>query len=157
MKKAAKMGLIIVGSIVAGMLVLFVVVPAIVHRVAGPKLAQRVGEVYAPEAIVFSDSKASNFGLESKGSTQQRGNGSLVLTAKELHFFQLVPKSDFRIGLDKIKKVDTVRSHLGKTVGRKLLFVSFTGERGEDSVAFSVSDIDAWLSKLAASPAQNAK
>ncbi len=143
------MDLIIV-SIVAGLAV-FLVVPAIVFRVAGPKLKERVGKVYAPEAIVFSDSRASNFGLESKGSTQQRGNGALVLTANELHFFQLIPKSDFRIPLDKIKKVDTVRTHLGKTVGRKLLYVSFTVDGGEDAVAFSVSDIDAWLSKLAAS------
>lgn len=149
------MALIIV-SIVAG-LAMFLVVPAIVFRVAGPKLNDRVGKVYASEAIVFSENRASNFGLESKGSTQQRGNGALVLTANELHFFQLIPKSDFRIPLDKIKKVDAVRTHLGKTVGRKLLYVSFTVEGGEDAVAFSVSDIDAWLSKLAASPAQNAK
>ncbi|MEO8703622.1 MAG: hypothetical protein ABI867_26470 [Kofleriaceae bacterium] len=149
--------MLIIVSILAGLAVVFLVVPAIVFRVAAPKLNARVAKVYASEAIVFSDHRASNFGLESKGSTQQRGNGALVLTANELHFFQLIPKSDFRISLGEIKKVDAVRTHLGKTVGRKLLYVSFTVEGGEDAVAFSVRDIDAWLVKLAGTPAQNVK
>ena len=156
MQKATKMWLIIGGSVVAGLAVLFLIVK-IVFWVGEPKLKARVAKIYSSDEIVYEDYRASNFGLESKGAAQQRGNGALILTAHQLHFFQLVPESDFRIPLDHIKEVKAVRSHLGKTVGRQLLYVRFTVEGGEDAVAFSVSDIDAWLSKLERKPEQNVR
>lgn len=157
MKKATKMWLII-GGTVAGLAVIFVLVPWIVFRVSGPKLEARISKVYSSDEIAFVDYRASNFGIVSKGPAQERGNGALVLTARQLHFFQLIPNFDFQIPLDKIKEVKPVRVHLGKTVGRQLLYVAFAVDGGtDDAVAFSVADIDAWLAKLERKPAQNAR
>ena len=150
------MWLIMAAIIVGSLAIMLVVVPLIVHRVIGPKLEARVTAVYKPDAIVFQDLRANNFGLESKGAMQQRGNGALVLTARELHFFQLIPARDFRIPLDSITEVKTVRSHLGKTVGRSLLHVSFTVDGVEDAMAWSVVDVEAWLAKLG-TPKQNVR
>ena len=156
MKKATKMWLII-GGIVVALAVVLVVVPLITHRVIGPKLEARVTKVYKPEEIVFQDLRANNFGLESKGAMQARGNGALVLTARELHFFQLIPARDVRIPLDSIDEVKTVRSHLGKTVGRSLLHVSFTVDGHHDAMAWSVTDVEAWLAKLERKPNQDVR
>ncbi|MEJ7603193.1 MAG: hypothetical protein WKG01_35225 [Kofleriaceae bacterium] len=150
------MGLIIAGVVVA-LVVMLVVVPLVTHRVIGPKLRARVAQVYKPDEIVFEDLRASNFGLESKGAIQARGNGALVLTARELHFFQLIPARDVRIPLDRITQVKTVRTHLGKTVGRSLLHVSFTVEGGQDAMAWSVTDVETWLSKLEPKPDQDVR
>jgi hypothetical protein len=155
MKKATKMWLII--AIVVPLAIVLVAVPLITHRVIGPKLKARVAQVYKPDEIVFEDLKANNFGLESKGAMQARGNGALVLTARELHFFQLLPARDVRIPLDSITEVKTVRSHLGKTVGRSLLYVSFAVDGNQDAMAWSVADVEAWLSKLERTPNQNVR
>lgn len=156
MKKATKMWLIIGGSIVGGLALLFIIV-GLVFRVAEPRLKARVAKVYSRDSIVHEDYRASNFGVESRGPAQLRGNGALILTAHQLHFFPLVAASDFQIPLERIKEVKTVRAHLGKTVGRQLLHVSFTVDGGEDAVAFSVSDIDVWLAKLGRKPEQNVR
>ena len=111
---------LIIAGIVVALAFMLVVVPLIVHRVIGPKLAARIAQVYKPEEIVFQDVRANNFGLESKG----------------------------RIPLDSIEEVKTVRSHLGKTVGRSLLYVSFAVEGRQDAMAWSVTDVEAWLSKV---------
>lgn len=142
------MWLIMAAIIVGSLAIMLVAVPLIVHRVIGPKLEARIAQVYKPEEIVFKDVRANNFGLESKGPVQARGNGALVLTARELHFFQLVPTREFRIPLDSIVEVKTVRSHLGKSVGRSLLHVSFAVEGRQDAMAWSVVDVEAWRSKL---------
>lgn len=156
MKKATKMWLII-GGIALALAVVLVVVPLVTHKVITPKLKDRVAQVYKPEDLVFEDYRASNFGVESKGAAQARGNGALVLTRRELHFFQLVGADDVRVPLDSIKEVKTVRTHLGKTVGRRLLWVSFAVDGRQDAVAWSVEDVDAWLSKLERTPNQNVK
>ncbi len=148
---------LIIGGIVLALAVMLVVVPLVTHRVIGPKLQARVAKVYKPDEIVFEDLRASNFGLVSKGPTQARGNGALVLTARELHFFQLIPATEVRIPLASIKEIKTVRVHLGKTVGRSLLFVSFATEGREDAMAWSVTDVEAWLSKLQQKPNQDVR
>lgn len=148
------MWLITAAIIVGSLAIMLVVVPLIVHRVIGPKLEARIAEVHKPEEIVFKDVRANNFGLESKGAMQARGNGALVLTARELHFFQLVPAREFRIPLDSIVEVKTVRSHLGKSVGRALLYVAFAVDGRQDAMAWSVVDVEAWLSKLQPKPDQ---
>jgi len=148
---------LIIAGIVVALAFMLVVVPLIVHRVIGPKLEARIAQVYKPEEIVFKDVRANNFGLESKGPIQARGNGALVLTARELHFFQLIPAREVRIPLDSITEVKTVRSHLGKTVGRSLLYVSFAADGRQDAMAWSVADVEAWLSKLEGKQNQNVR
>jgi hypothetical protein len=80
---------------------------------------------------------------------QGRGNGALVLTANELGWFRFVPESsDLRVPRENITKVGTVKTHLGKTYGRDLLHVAFTHNGKPDSMAWYVTSVGAWLSKL---------
>ena len=88
-------------------------------------------------------------GVESAGVLQVRGNGNLALTEEELLFAQWVPNRLLRIPRASIVEVTTAKAHLGKTVGRKLLKVVWTNERGDrDSIALWVGDLDGWLVAL---------
>jgi hypothetical protein len=92
---------------------------------------------------------AQGLGLESRGKGQVRGNGWLVLTPDELRFRQWVPSRETRMPLAAITAIETPRSWLGKSVGRKLLVVRWrTPEGGEDAMAWNVRDLDGWLAAL---------
>ena len=99
--------------------------------------------------VPLREGDANSFGVESAGPWQVRGNGSLALTEEELLFAQWVPNRTVRIPRSSILEVTTARSRLGKTMGRKLLKVVWTDERGErDSIALWVEDLDGWLLAL---------
>lgn len=98
---------------------------------------------------LLREEDANSFGVESDGAWQVRGNGSLALTKHVLLFAQWVPNRLLRIPRKSIVEVTTTKSHLGKTVGRKLLKVVWTAELGtQDSIAFWVKDLDGWLDAL---------
>jgi hypothetical protein len=98
---------------------------------------------------LLREEDANSLGIESAGSWQVRGNGSLALTKHELLFAQWVPNRLVRIRRKSIVEVTTTRAHLGKTIGRKVLKVIWTTESGtEDSVALWVKDLDGWLETL---------
>ena len=152
------MELITGASILVSILVtvgIFVFVPKLVTRWMGPRLERRISNIYSPEQILFKDLNALTFGLESRGALQMRGNGALVLTADELGWFRFVPeRTDLRIPRENITKVDTVKSHLGKTYFRDLLRVTFTNNGKPDSMAWYVPDLGAWLSQLSDHPSK---
>jgi hypothetical protein len=98
---------------------------------------------------LLREEDANSFGVESAGPWQVRGNGTLALTKHEVLFAQWVPNRLLRIPRRAIVEVTTVRSHLGKTVGRKLLKVVWTTEVGQqDSIALWVADLGGWLDAL---------
>lgn len=98
---------------------------------------------------VLREEDANSFGVESAGPWQVRGNGTLALTRHEVLFAQWLPNRLLRIPRRSIVEVTTVRSHLGKTIGRKLLKVVWTTEVGKrDSLALWVRDLDGWLDAL---------
>jgi hypothetical protein len=138
---------LIVGGALA-LIAALVVGPALVQALMKPKLVKRVAEVYSDDQILLRDFKALGFGLQSRGVTQLRGNGALVLTADSLHFFQFTPASDYRMALDTLTEAKTVRSHLGKSIGRNLLHAEFTIDGASDSMAWYVGDVEAWLDQL---------
>ena len=151
------MEIIIGAGILVGVIVLFIVVPKLVTQGMEPSLERRISRMYSSEQILLRDLKALTFGLESRGVRQGRGNGALVLTADELCWIRFVPEtSDLRIPRENVTKVDTVKTHLGKTYGRDLLRVAFTNNGKPDSMAWYVSHLDAWLSKLS-EPAPTAR
>jgi hypothetical protein len=116
--------------------------------ITGP-LRRRARKHYAG-TVPLRESDANSFGVESAGPLQVRGNGNLVLSDDELLFAQWVPNRLLRIPRDSILEVTTARSHLGKTMGRKLLKVVWTDEAGgRDSIALWVRDLDDWLAALA--------
>jgi len=115
--------------------------------ITGP-LRRRATGHFAGLTLLREDD-ANSFGVESAGKWQVRGNGNLALTKHELLFAQWVPNRLVRIPRDSIVEVTTARSHLGKTVFRDLLKVTWTTELGtQDSIALWVKDLDGWLEAL---------
>lgn len=95
------------------------------------------------------DRTASFFGQESRGATQMRGNGTLILTEDELIFEMWVPKKEFRIPLRRIISLENPISFLGKSRLAPLLKVVYTNEQGTtDAIAWHVSDLSGWMGLL---------
>jgi hypothetical protein len=112
------------------------------------RLQRRAEKHFSGEELLRSEG-ANSFGIESAGRAQVRGNGNLALTRDEVLFAQWIPNRLTRIRRDRIVEVSTPRSHLGKTMGRKLLKIAWTTELGEeDSIALLVPDLDGWLDAL---------
>jgi hypothetical protein len=115
--------------------------------ITGP-LRRRAKKHFAG-SVPLREDDANSFGVESAGAWQVRGNGNLALTEDELLFAQWVPNRLVRIPRSSIVEVTTARSHLGKSVWRKLLKVVWTNELGEqDSIGLWVRDLDGWLEAL---------
>ncbi|MBI5929246.1 MAG: hypothetical protein HY862_08055 [Chloroflexi bacterium] len=92
---------------------------------------------------------ANFFGQESKGVVQLRGNGVLAITTSEVYFELLAPRHAWRTAIGNIQAVETVKSHLGKTVGRPLLKIRYINEQGRtDSVAWLVPNLEAVIQTL---------
>lgn len=93
--------------------------------------------------------KANFYGLESKGASQVRGLGSLVLTPEELVFFQMVPATEVRVLRSAITGAELADGFLGKSQGRELLVVSWTSAEGEERAAWDVPGAGEWRAALA--------
>ena len=98
---------------------------------------------------ILRRANAQGLGLESRGKSQVRGNGWLVLTADELRFRQWVPERETVVPLAAMTDVGTEKTWLGKWVGRRLLRVRWrTPDGGTDAMAWNVQDLDGWLEAL---------
>ena len=92
------------------------------------------------------DRAASFFGQESRGVTQMRGNGILILTDSDLIFEMWVPHREFRIPLRSILSIENPTSFLGKSRFTPLLKVVYTTEHGTtDAMAWQVPDLSGWM------------
>jgi hypothetical protein len=92
------------------------------------------------------DRAASFFGQESRGATQMRGNGILILTDSDLIFEMWVPNRQFRIPLRSIQAIENPTSFLGKSRFTPLLKVVYINEQGaKDSMAWQVPDLAGWM------------
>lgn len=92
------------------------------------------------------DRTASFFGQESRGATQMRGNGTLILTDSELIFEQWVTNREFRIPLKNIQALETPTAFLGKSRFAPLLKVVYTNEQGgTDAMAWQLRDLGGWM------------
>ena len=103
-------GLVAVVAIILT-LVAVLISKAVFAFLKGP-LEARISTQYRLDEVLMQDLKANYFGRESIGVGQLRGNGGLVLTAKQLHFFMFLPTSDIRIPLTTITKLAITKSHL---------------------------------------------
>ena len=112
-------------------------------------LKTATAEVYAeyPEHTrILTSPMANLFGIKSVGMKQIRGNGILLLTGSELYFRMLLPRRELVVPLRNITSVETPKSFLGKTRGRKLLKVDFRNDTGgTDSAAWLVPDLEKWV------------
>jgi hypothetical protein len=92
------------------------------------------------------DRAANFFGQESRGRTQLRGNGALVLTDTELIFEMWVSDKQFRVPLLNIQSIENPTSFLGKSRLTPLLKVVYRDEKGvTDAMAWQVSDLAGWV------------
>ena len=92
------------------------------------------------------DRAASFFGQESRGGTQMRGNGTLILTDSDLIFEMWVPNREFRIPLRSIQSLENPASFLGKSRFAPLLKVVYTNDQGTtDAMAWQVPDLSGWM------------
>jgi len=132
--------------IVVSLLVMFGGVSAVFGRYAGRD--QQSTEQEYPGARHI-ESGALFFGQESRGVTQMRGNGTLILTHDELLFKQWVVNKEFRIPLKSIQSIETPSSFLGKAQGVQLLKVSYLNESGApDAIAWRVGDLAGLIRKI---------
>jgi type II secretory pathway pseudopilin PulG len=138
--------------VVVAVLVVLAVVVAVVVRGAAGKARARIDAAVAGLDVVRRE-KANFYGVASKGATQTRGLGVLVLTPEELVFLQLVPSTELRVPRSALAHVELARSFLGKTQARDLLVVEWTtGEGEEDRAAFDVPQPDEWRIALTEGP-----
>lgn len=146
MGTATTIGLIALG-IVAIALVMSGVTKVTLRLMKRPLVA-RIAAHYGPDEILMKDLAANNFGLESRGVWQGRGNGALVLTMDYLHFFRFVSAGDVRVPLEAITEVTFTKTHLGKATSYDLLKVQFTVDGKPDSIAWYLTDPKAWKSRI---------
>jgi hypothetical protein len=141
----------IIGLVVLGVAAIVIVVAVaarlVLHLLMKP-LEARIAARYAEHEVLLKDLGANSFGLESKGVFQLRGNGALVLTASHLHFFQFLPKREVCIPLVAITAIDFTHTHLGKATTRDLLKVRFEDGGKADSIAWYLSDTQAWKERI---------
>ena len=146
----------------AGEMVVVIVVVVVIALLLGAFLIRRAAgaarrriDAAIGELEVLRRGKANFYGVASKGATQVRGIGTLVLTPDALVFFQMVPAAEVRVPRSAITHVEIAQSFLGKTQGRDLLVVewSIDGDApGEDRVAYDVPELDAWRLALTDGP-----
>lgn len=144
----------VIAGVVAGGGVIVLAVLVIVgrlKRVLRDEVRKRFSENQCQRVELF----ANFFGLESRGMKQIRGNGALVLTRDELWFLQALPRREVRVPLNCVERVSTPRSHLGKTIWRRLLRVDFQTEDGHDAAAWAVRKVEDWRNALEAATDEN--
>jgi hypothetical protein len=141
------------------MLVVLVVL-AVVLILVGVVLAVRRGAAGANDRIeaavseldVVRREKAEFYGLASRGTSQARAIGTLVLTPDELVFLQMVPAEEIRVPRVSVAFAEVAQSFLGKSQGRDLLLVTFRDGSGDDRVedraAWAVPHSDDWRAEL---------
>ena len=133
---------------ITGAVLAFLLVTVLVLRRVAQRGTADLGELVQGRRPERSET-VLGLGVESRGAAQVRGNGSLALLEDELLFVQWVPRRVTRIPRASITAVETPRAFLGKTMGSRLLAVSWrTPEGGQDRIAWKVRDLDAWLAAL---------
>ena len=111
-------------------------------------LIARIHARYRPDQILLEEDWANFFGRESVGVLQVRGNGALVLTATDLHFFMLVPKTEICIPLSSIREMTITKQHLYKVTPFDLLKVVYIEKDRFDSIAWYLPQPAMWKQRI---------
>ncbi len=139
--------IVLVAVGVVSLLVLLLGLRWLLRGMAAAGKARAFALAGSPPLLV--EPTANCFGFESKGATQLRGNGCLALTPDRLVFAMWVPARDTVVERSQILRVDTAKSHLGKTQGAALLRVRFRTPQGvEEVAAWRLRDLTPWLEEL---------
>jgi len=111
-------------------------------------LVARIHALYPPDQILLEEYRANFFGKESAGVFQVRGNGGLVLSATDLHFFMLVPKMEICIPISSIREMTITKQHLYKVTPFDLLKVVYTEKDRLDSIAWYLPQPAMWKQRI---------
>ena len=133
--------------VIAGVITLVAVIRMISLGVQR-KMLEEINTRFAGKKIHSMTSSSNFFGLTSQGPGQVRGLGSLVLGEDGIFFLMAVPRKEIEIPYHKITDIELKKSHLGKSVGRELLHVSFETETGYDSAAWLVREPQQWKAAI---------
>ena len=140
---------------VAGSLLLAAGLVFLVRKFLRNAMAE-VNAQYPEHIRILTSPMANLFGIQSGGMKQIRGNGILLLTSSGLYFRMLLPGRELLVPLRSITSVETPKSFLGKTKGRKLLKVDFRNDvGGTDSAAWLVPDLEKWVEAIKGSAELN--
>jgi hypothetical protein len=113
------------------------------------KRTREIEEPFTGKKVLLTCRGANFFGQESKGLSQVRGNGVLILIDKELYFGMWTPKKELKVPIAAIKDVENPKYFLGKSVFRRLLKITFENEINEiDAAAWYVKTLEAWTCEL---------
>ena len=94
------------------------------------------------------DEGASCFGQTSTQGRVYAGYGCLGNADEELIFVLWSDRATLQIRHDDITAVEIVHSHLNRSKGARLLKITWEVAGHEDSVAWAVANIEAWLAAL---------
>ena len=124
------------------------VIQKIALALVGRKMMRLVNRRFSGRQVIMIALTANFFGMKSRGTGQIRGNGALVLTDDQLWFCLAAPTREIAIPIEQIKTVTTKRGHLGKTIFRPLLAVTFTNKGRDDEVAWYVNELPKWKTAI---------
>lgn len=136
-------GLIIVMGVLAGLAVLFSLLALVYARVR-KNLEKQIARQFDAGEIVLASVRANFLGIQSRGGTQIRGNGALVLTRDALCVIRAVPPKEMHIPLQAIGRITLPRQFNGRSVMARLLCVSYDCGQGDDAVGVVVKNPEKW-------------
>lgn len=126
----------------------FIVLLYIIMIIAILRKEMEMKKGFNREGFVRSSRGGNFFGSTDKGYAQIRGNGVLILTEEGLHFEMLIPKKRIDIPLSSVIGLETTRSFLGKSRGKKLLRVNHVMNGQLVSSAWQLKDLDEWIKDI---------
>ena len=140
-------GFTIALSIILGLSCLLAILGLVYSRIR-KKLDILVADKFDKKDILGATTRATFFGIKSKGGAQIRGNGALVLTGNEIYFIRAVPQKEYKIPISSIRKVSMPRIFNGKSALVPLLCIAYDTGYGEDSMAWAIKDAKKWKEKI---------
>jgi len=108
------------------------------------KLRRIVDDQFDNKDIVMQSIGANFFGMKSAGHGQVRGNGALILTNEKLWFRLAFPERTIEIPIKSIKRINIVRSFMGKSAMKRLIRIDFDLGQGPDAAAWMVRAPHDW-------------
>jgi len=113
------------------------------------KRIEEIIEKFDNRKIILYSTSANYFGQESKGYTQIRGNGVLILLNEKIYFEMWKPRKILEIPINKILKITSPRSHLKKSKFKPLLKIHFQNNQNKnDSAAWLIRNLDKWVKNI---------
>ena len=141
------------GAVVVLIVVILVVVVTlselVIIRIRRQK--QVVQARWTAEGVTFRRGpETANYEGHASITIPVRGTGVLALTDSDLRFARTLPRSEFRVPLDQIVRVEKMQSwHGSYHAGQPVIVISYREDAaGEDAIGLIVRDTPGWLDAI---------